>query len=161
MLTFQHSTCSQKHLMLFFPFCLGLQQEWENSLRWPKKPKLNDFNVVFHNNYIIHILAHGGVSAPLPHPVVVEASGYTVFVYNHAVCFVSLHHKIDHKLPKVQISWTVIMNQGHNEMLQIAFVFLPFGSLAAVIHDATDQETTYNRQVHFRAHLHSMWGMWG
>lgn len=53
------------------------------------------------------------------------------------------------------------MNQGHNEMLQIAFVFLPFGSLAEVIHDATDQETTYNCQVHFRAHLHSMWGMWG
>lgn len=104
----------------------------------------------------MHILAHGGVSAPLPHPVVVEASGYTVFAYNHAVCSMSLHHKIDHKLPKVQISWTVIMNQGHNEMLQIAFVFLPFGSLAAVIHDATDQETTYNRQVHFRAHLHSM-----
>lgn len=48
--------------------------------------------------------------------VVVEASGYTVFVYNHAVCFMSPHQKPDLKLPKVQISRTVIMNQGHNEL---------------------------------------------
>lgn len=53
------------------------------------------------------------------------------------------------------------MNEGHNEMLQIAFhCVLPFGSLAAVSHDAADQETTWNcwstSQAHFRAHLRSM-----
>lgn len=55
------------------------------------------------------------------------------------------------------------MNEGHNEMLQIAFHrVLPLGSLAAVPHDAADQETTCKRQssstsqAHFRAHLHSV-----
>lgn len=49
------------------------------------------------------------------------------------------------------------MDEGHNEMLQIAFnCALPFGSLAALIHDAADPGTTCNRQTHFKAHLHSM-----
>lgn len=35
------------------------------------------------------------------------------------------------------------MNEGHNEMLQIAFdCVLPFGSLAAVPHDTASQEST-------------------
>lgn len=38
------------------------------------------------------------------------------------------------------------MNEGHNGMLQIAFHYvLPSGSLAAVPHDAADQETLCNR----------------
>lgn len=46
-------------------------------------------------------------------------------------------------------------------LLQIAFhCVLPFASLAAVPHDAANQETTCNRyntsQEHFRVHLHSM-----
>lgn len=57
------------------------------------------------------------------------------------------------------------MNEGHNEMLQIAFIICsPFGSLVAVPHDTADQETLCSRwntsQAHFRAHLQSMGEMW-
>lgn len=38
MLEFQHSACSQKHLMLFLPFCRGLQGD-----------KFKSYNVLLHD----------------------------------------------------------------------------------------------------------------